>query len=89
MQEHLARLYEGAAAIDMHIGLSPDELQALIYRTVDSNGMSKASGVHIRLMVTRGLKPTPYQNPNTTIGDPTIVILPEWKQASAEAAAKV
>ena len=34
-------------------------------------------------MVTRGLKPTPYQNPNTTIGEPTIVILPEWKEASA------
>lgn len=36
-------------------------------------------GVHIRLMVTRGLKPTPYQNPNITIGKPTIVIIPEYK----------
>jgi hypothetical protein len=33
-------------------------------------------------MVTRGLKPTPYQNPNTTIGKPTIVVLAEWKEAA-------
>lgn len=33
-------------------------------------------------MVTRGLKPTPYQNPNTTLGSPTIVVLAEWKQAA-------
>jgi branched-chain amino acid aminotransferase len=32
-------------------------------------------------MVSRGLKPTPYQNPATTLGKPTIVILPEWKEA--------
>ena len=37
------------------------------------------SGVHIRLMVTRGLKPTPYPNPNTTLGQPTVVIIPEHK----------
>ena len=42
----------------------------------------QASGVHIRLMVSRGLKPTPYQNPRTTIGAPTIVIVPEWKEAA-------
>ena len=84
MQEHIARLYQGARAIgmDLHASLSPQQLQALVYTTVDSNGMRDASGVHIRLMVTRGLKPTPYQNPNTTIGEPTVVILPEWKEAS-------
>ena len=82
VQEHIARLYQGAKAIDMDLGLSQQELQDLIYRTVDANGMCEATGVHIRLMVTRGLKPTPYQNPNTTIGSPTVVILPEWKEAS-------
>ena len=34
------------------------------------------------LQVTRGLKPTPYQNPETTIGQPTIVIIPEHKEAA-------
>jgi len=42
-----------------------------------------AAGVHIRLMVSRGVKPTPYQNPRITVGKPTIVILPEWKEAAA------
>jgi branched-chain amino acid aminotransferase len=40
------------------------------------------AGVHVRLMVSRGLKPTPYQAPATTLGKPTIVILPEWKEAA-------
>jgi hypothetical protein len=33
-------------------------------------------------MVSRGLKSTPYQNPKVTVGKPTIVILPEWKEAA-------
>jgi branched-chain amino acid aminotransferase len=36
-------------------------------------------GVHIRLMVTRGVKRTPYQDPRMTIGPATIVIIPEYK----------
>ena len=40
-------------------------------RTVEANGMTTA--VHIRLMVTRGLKSTPYQNPTLTVGRPTVV----------------
>jgi branched-subunit amino acid aminotransferase/4-amino-4-deoxychorismate lyase len=80
-KEHLDRLFEGAKAIAMDLHITRDDLKDLIYQTVDANGMSEASGVHIRLMVTRGLKPTPYQNPNTTLGLPTIVIIAEWKQA--------
>jgi branched-chain amino acid aminotransferase len=41
-------------------------------------------GVHIRLMVTRGVKKTPYQDPRVTIGPATIVIIPEYKTASEE-----
>lgn len=36
--------------------------------------------------MTRGLKSTPYQDPRVTVGRPTIVILPEWKEAPAEGA---
>ncbi|GLI67547.1 hypothetical protein VaNZ11_011772 [Volvox africanus] len=79
-EEHFERLFEGAKAIDMDLGLSRQQLQQLVYDTVDANGMS--SGVHIRLMVTRGLKPTPYQNPSITIGMPTIIIVPEHKEPS-------
>ena len=48
--------------------------------------MQGESGVHIRLMVTRGLKATPYQDPRVTIGPATIVIIPEYKTPKPETA---
>ena len=84
LDRHLDRLYEGAKAVDMDIGLSREELTAAMYRTMEANGMQ--SGVHIRLMVTRGLKSTPYQDPRVNIGKATIVIIAEYKQASEQVA---
>lgn len=84
LDRHLDRLYEGAKAIDMDIGMSREELVAAVYRTLEANGMQ--SGVHVRLMVTRGLKVTPYQDPRVNIGKATIVIVAEYKQASEEVA---
>jgi branched-chain amino acid aminotransferase len=78
LREHIERLYEGAKAIFMDIGLTPDELVKRLFDCVDGNKMS--DGVHIRLMVTRGVKATPYQDPRVTIGKPTIVIIPEFKE---------
>jgi branched-chain amino acid aminotransferase len=77
LHAHLRRLYEGARAIDMDIGLSPEELTARIFACTDANAMR--TGVHIRLMVSRGVKATPYQDPRVTISPPTIVIIPEYK----------
>lgn len=77
LQAHLDRLYEGAKAIDLDIGLSREDLSSALYRTIQRNGMSH--GVHIRLMVTRGLKTTPYQDPRVTVGSATVVIIPEYK----------
>ena len=79
---HLKRLYDGAKTLDMEIGLSRDQLHAAILETTRANAMT--SGVHIRLMVTRGLKATPYQDPRVTIGEPTIVIIPEYKSPLPE-----
>ena len=42
------------------------------------------SDVHIRLIVSRGIKKTPYQHPKVTLGKPTVVIIPEYKKASEE-----
>jgi branched-chain amino acid aminotransferase len=78
LREHIERLYEGAKAIFMDIGLAPDELVKRLFDCVDGNRMT--DGVHIRLMVTRGVKATPYQDPRVTIGKPTIVIIPEYKE---------
>ncbi|HSG95326.1 MAG TPA: aminotransferase class IV [Afifellaceae bacterium] len=74
---HLDRLYEGAKALDMDIGLAREALTRRLFDCLSANEMS--DGVHIRLMVTRGVKRTPYQDPRMTIGPATIVIIPEYK----------
>jgi branched-chain amino acid aminotransferase len=83
---HLDRLYEGAKAIDMDIGLSREALTDRLHATLEANGMR--DDVHIRLMVTRGLKATPYQDPRVNIGPATIVIIPEYKKPKPETAAR-
>ncbi len=77
--QHLVRLYENLKAVDIDIGMTKDTLAAEILRTCSANGMT--DNVHIRLVVTRGLKKTPYQHPNANVGGPTIVIIPEYKRA--------
>ena len=78
IEEHLDRLYEGAKAIDLDIGMTRQALVEAIEETCRANGMH--SGVHIRLVVSRGEKVTPYQSPAANAGGPTIVIIPEWKE---------
>ena len=80
LKAHLDRLYEGAKAIAMDIGISRDELTERLYETLSANKMD-GSGVHIRLMVTRGIRSTPYQDPRVVISPATIVIIPEHKEA--------
>ncbi|WP_374569255.1 aminotransferase class IV [Ideonella sp.] len=82
LDAHLDRLFEGAKAIALTIGLTRDELTKAIYDTLAANQMDE--GVHIRLMVTRGVKRTPYQDPRAALGQATVVIIPEWKLAKPE-----
>jgi branched-chain amino acid aminotransferase len=77
LDAHLDRLYEAAKAIDLDVGMDRAALRRALYQTLAGNGMSE--GVHMRLMVTRGLKSTPYQDPRASIGPATIVIIPEYK----------
>ncbi|MBD2842122.1 aminotransferase class IV [Erythrobacter rubeus] len=79
LEAHLDRLYEGAKAIAMDIGLSREELTGRLCATIDGNNMRGEDGVHIRLMVTRGIRSTPYQDPRVVISPATIVIIPEYK----------
>lgn len=79
---HIERLYEGAKSIFMDIGLTPNELVKRLFDCIDANKMT--DGAHVRLMVTRGVKATPYQDPRVTIGKPTIVIIPEYKEANPD-----
>ena len=80
IDKHIDRLYNGAKAIEMDIQLSKKDMHSAIRATIEKNAM--LSDVHIRLIVSRGIKKTPYQDPKVTIGEPTIVIIPEYKKAS-------
>ncbi len=86
LQQHLDRLYEGAKALDIEMDVPAQELEQRLYRVLESNTMTE--GVHIRLMVSRGVKATPYQDPRITITPPTIVIIPEYKEALPETASR-
>ena len=82
LDAHLDRLYEGAKAIALDIGMSRGEMKQAIAETLKANGMR--DDVHIRLMVTRGIKRTPYQDPRACIGQATVVIIPEYKTPKPE-----
>lgn len=77
LERHLDRLLEGAKAILLDVGRSRRELTEAIYSTLRANDMT--DGVHVRLMVTRGVKRTPYQDPRVTTGPATVVIIAEHK----------
>ena len=83
---HMDRLFNGAELISLPINLNRNELHQAIQKTLDKNQME--SDVHIRLIISRGLKKTPYQHPKVTLGDPTIVIIPEYKVANQDVARK-
>jgi len=84
LDRHLDRLWEGAKVLAIDIGLSRAELTDALNKTVRANDME--TGVHVRLMVTRGVKRTPSQDPRLNVGGPTIVIIAEHKVADAKVA---
>ncbi|MFN8830795.1 MAG: aminotransferase class IV [Labrys sp. (in: a-proteobacteria)] len=86
LSRHLDRLFDGAHMLRIAIGLTKAELAQRVFDVVRANGMN--DGVHIRLMVTRGKKKTPYQDPRVTIGPATIVIIAEWKTPKPEVLAR-
>jgi branched-chain amino acid aminotransferase len=78
LDRHLDRLFEGAKALAMDLGVTREELTRRLYETLDANGM--AEGGHVRLMATRGVRSTPYQDPRVVVTPATIVIIAEYKQ---------
>ena len=80
LQTHLDRLFAGAAAIGLDIGMSRAQVVAALDELLAANGME--DGVHLRLMVTRGPKSAANQDPRNALGTPTVVILAEWKSPS-------
>jgi branched-chain amino acid aminotransferase len=78
LEAHLDRLYSAAGVLAIDIEMDRESLTEALYRTVQVNGMR--DGVHVRLMVTRGIKATPNQDPRAIVSGPTIVIVAEYKQ---------
>ncbi len=75
LDEHIARLFEGAKAIDLDIGMTPAQLVDALELTRQANEMY--DNVHVRMMVTRGVKTRPFQHPALSQSGPTVVILME------------
>ena len=86
LDAHMDRLYHGARTIKLDIGLSRHDLVAEMKRMLATNKME--TGVHIRLMVTRGEKRAVNQDPRNSLGRPTIAIVAEYKEPSAEIVTK-
>ena len=86
LERHLQRLFEGMKTLDFLPDFDRDAISQRIYKLLAANKMS--DGVHIRLMVSRGVKATPYQDPRMTITPPTVVIIPEYKEALPETVEK-
>ena len=83
LKEHLDRLYKDAKLIDLKIHLTRKKLSEALIKTIKINKMK--TDVHIRIIVSRGIKSTPYQSPKVTISKPTIIIIPEYKKPDIKA----
>ncbi|MFN3970029.1 MAG: D-amino acid aminotransferase [Gemmobacter sp.] len=75
LDDHITRLFEGAKAIDLDIGLTPEGVKQAVFDTQAANGMT--TDAHVRLMVTRGVKTRPFQHPNLSQRGPTIALIME------------
>ncbi len=82
ISEHLDRLFNSARGISLNIPLSKNEIIFEIEKVLLKNEMT--DDVHIRLIVSRGDKITPYQNPNANVGPINFVIIPEYKKTDPE-----
>ena len=83
LNEHLDRLYKDAKLINLKIHVSRKKLSEALTKTIKINKMK--TDVHLRIVVSRGIKSTPYQSPKVTISKPTIIIIPEYKKPDIKA----
>lgn len=77
LEQHLDRLFRSARSVSLDIGRTQQEVTDALYDLCAANKMQ--DGVHIRLMVTRGIKKTVNQDPTNAIGPATLVIVAEHK----------
>ena len=80
IDEHIDRLFEGCLAIDITLDLSRDEIKEAILETQKINNMSDSA--HARLMITRGDKIKPFQQPSLSTSGINFVIIMEHSSES-------
>ena len=80
IDEHLERLFEGAQAIDLEIGLTIEDIKIALENTRSANNMTDSA--HARLMLTRGVKSKPFQKPSYSMDGATAVIIMEHSDDS-------
>ena len=82
INEHIERLFEGCKAIGIDINMTREEIIIALQETKKINNMS--NDVHARLMVTRGNKSKPFQQPGLSQKGINMVIIMEHSIPSVE-----
>jgi len=82
IDDHIKRLFSSAQGISMNIGYSKNEIIDEIKKVLLKNKM--IDDVHIRLIITRGDKITPYQSPEANVGPTNLIIIPEYKKTDSK-----
>lgn len=81
LDEHLERLFEGCRAIDIDINMSFNDIKKAIHDTQKINDMDGSA--HARLMITRGDKTKPFQQPSLSNKGINFVIIMEHSEESS------
>ena len=80
IDEHIDRLFEGCIAVDITLDLSRDEIKEAILETQKINNMTDSA--HARVMITRGDKIKPFQQPSLSTSGINFVIIMEHSSES-------
>jgi len=74
LDAHFARLEEGARALMLQGAPDRDSLRQAVKAVIENNEL--IDDAHLRIMLTRGVRREPYQDPRLVQGGPTLVIIP-------------
>ena len=80
IDEHIDRLFEGCLAVDISLDLSRDEIKEAILETQKINNMTDSA--HARVMITRGDKIKPFQQPSLSTSGINFIIIMEHSSES-------
>jgi len=83
LDAHIRRLHEGAQALMLAEVPDAAALREAVAAVIEENGL--VEDAHLRIMLTRGVRREPYQNPQLAGSGPTLVIIPGHHPVTGEA----